>query len=52
MGGEWCIRGKEEKSSRKRTRDLFKNPNRTVDDNIKTNIKETEWKREVVIRMA
>ena len=33
---------KEEESSRKHTRDPFKNPNRRVDDIIKRNIKEID----------
>jgi hypothetical protein len=33
---------KEEKSSRKHTRDLFKNPTCRVGDNIKRNIKERD----------
>lgn len=40
MGGACCIHREEEKSFRKHVRDLFNNPSRRVDDNIKTNIKE------------
>jgi len=34
LGGACCFRVKDEKSSRKHTRDLLKNPNRRVDDDI------------------
>jgi hypothetical protein len=42
LGGAHCIHRKEGKSFRKHIRDLFNNPSRRVDDNIKTNIKEID----------
>jgi len=42
LGGACCIRVKEEKSSRNHTREHLKNPNRRVNDNIKSNIKEID----------